>query len=101
MPTRSTTRVLLRSWSALDRLVPGYLGSVVRTLWQCCGQPVTRGLAGRRRTFARIAKRAGLDVSFPYILRHTAVSLFVDAGNSTDTVADMLGDDPLTLYRHY
>jgi len=54
-----------------------------------------------RRTFARIAKRAGLDVSFPYILRHTAVSLLVDAGKSIDTVADMLGDDPRTLYRHY
>lgn len=54
-----------------------------------------------RRTFARIAKRAGVDVSFPYMLRHTAVSLLIDAGKSIETVADMLGDDPRTLYRHY
>jgi len=54
-----------------------------------------------RRVFARIAKRAGLDASFPYVLRHTAVSLLVDAGKSIEQVADMLGDDPKTLYRHY
>lgn len=54
-----------------------------------------------RRVFARIATRAGLDASFPYVLRHTAVSLLVDAGKSIEQVADMLGDDPKTLYRHY
>jgi integrase len=54
-----------------------------------------------RRTFARVAKKAGVDVSFPYMLRHTAVSLLIDAGKSIETVADMLGDDPRTLYRHY
>ncbi len=54
-----------------------------------------------RRTFARVAKKACVDVSFPYLLRHTAVSLLIDAGKSIETVADMLGDDPRTLYRHY
>jgi integrase len=54
-----------------------------------------------RRVFTRIAKRAGLGASFPYVLRHTAVSLLVDAGKSIEQVADMLGDDPQTLYRHY
>lgn len=54
-----------------------------------------------RRVFARIAKRAALDTSSPYLLRHTAVSLLVDAGKSIEQVADMLGDDPRTLYRHY
>lgn len=54
-----------------------------------------------RRVFARVAKRVGLDASFPYVLRHTAVSLLVDAGRSIEQVADMLGDDPKTLYRHY
>ena len=48
-----------------------------------------------------MAKKAGVDVSFPYLLRHTAVSLLIDAGKSIETVADMLGDDPRTLYRHY
>ncbi len=54
-----------------------------------------------RRTFARVAKKACVDVSFPYLLRHTAVSLLIDAGKSIETVAEMLGDDPRTLYRHY
>ncbi|HVX43622.1 MAG TPA: tyrosine-type recombinase/integrase, partial [Mycobacteriales bacterium] len=33
-----------------------------------------------RRTFARIARKAGLDAGFPYLLRHTAASLLIDAG---------------------
>jgi integrase len=54
-----------------------------------------------RRTFTRVAKKASVDVSFPYLLRHTAVSFLIDAGKSIEVVADMLGDDPRTLYRHY
>jgi site-specific recombinase XerD len=55
-----------------------------------------------RRTFALIAKRAGIkDADFPYLLRHSAVSLLLDAGASIEEVADLLGDDPRTLYRHY
>jgi integrase len=54
-----------------------------------------------RRTFQRVAKRAGLDAGFPYLLRHTAVSLLIDAGAGIEEVADLLGDDPRTLYRHY
>ena len=50
-----------------------------------------------RRTFARISDRAGLDVGFPYLLRHTAVSLLIDAGAGIEEVADLLGDDPRTL----
>jgi integrase len=54
-----------------------------------------------RRTFRRVAARAGLDARFPYLLRHTAVSLLIDAGAGIEEVADLLGDDPRTLYRHY
>jgi len=55
-----------------------------------------------RRTFARVAKRAGIEGhDFPYMLRHTAVSLLIDAGATIEEVADLLGDDPRTLYRHY
>ncbi len=54
-----------------------------------------------RRTFRRVATKAGLDARFPYLLRHTAVSLLVDAGAGIEEVADLLGDDPRTLYRHY
>ena len=54
-----------------------------------------------RRTFDRVGRRAGLGDTFPYLLRHTAVSLLMDAGRSVEEVADLLGDDPRTLYRHY
>jgi integrase len=55
-----------------------------------------------RRTFARVGKRAGItDARFPYLLRHSAVSLLLDNGASIEEVADLLGDDPRTLYRHY
>jgi integrase len=53
-----------------------------------------------RHTFSRISKRAGLD-GFPYLMRHTVVSLLLDGGASIDEVADLTGDDPVTLYRHY
>lgn len=55
-----------------------------------------------RRTFARVGKRAGItDARFPYLPRHSAVSLLLDNGASIEEVADRLGDDPRTLYRHY
>jgi integrase len=53
-----------------------------------------------RRTFTRIAQRAGLE-GFPYLMRHTVVSLLLDGGATIDEVADLTGDDPATLYRHY
>jgi site-specific recombinase XerD len=37
----------------------------------------------------------------PYLLRHSAVSLLLDAGAAIEEVADLLGDDPQTVYRHY
>ncbi|MDQ2727465.1 MAG: tyrosine-type recombinase/integrase [Actinomycetota bacterium] len=58
-----------------------------------------------RAAFARVAKAAGVaegdGASFPYAMRHTATSLFMDAGATVYEVADMLGDDPATLLRHY
>ena len=59
-------------------------------------------LSSVRHTFARIASKAGLpEVKFVYLLRHTAVSLLLDDGASIEEVADVTGDDPKTLYRHY
>jgi integrase len=54
-----------------------------------------------RRGFARVARKAGLQEGFPYLLRHSAASLLIDAGIGVEAVADLLGDDPRTLYRHY
>jgi integrase len=64
------------------------------------GTPVH--LAALRRVFARIGRAAGVEgADFPYLLRHTAVSLLLDRGATIEEVADLLGDDPRTLYRHY
>ncbi len=57
--------------------------------------------ANLRRTYRRIAKRAGLPPGVPYELRHTAASLLLDEGKSVEEVADVLGDNPETVYRHY
>jgi len=59
--------------------------------------------ANVRRTFARVAKRAGIDSTNapPYLMRHTAASLLVDNGATIEEVADLLGDHPETLHRHY
>ncbi len=55
-----------------------------------------------RRTFKRIAAKAGIEgANMPYLLRHSAVSLLIDAGAGIEQVADLLGDDPTTLHRHY
>jgi integrase len=56
--------------------------------------------ANLRHTFTRIAKKAGLT-GFPYLMRHTVVSLLLDGGATIDEVADLTGDDPVTLYRYY
>lgn len=49
----------------------------------------------------KAAGKAGMDWAIPYMLRHTAASLLIDQGVSIEAVADLLGDDPRTLYRHY
>lgn len=56
-----------------------------------------------RKVFTRVARNAGIDPigAVPYLLRHSAVSLLLDAGAPIEEVADLLGDDPQTLYRHY
>jgi site-specific recombinase XerD len=52
--------------------------------------------------FKRVAKKAGIEgASMPYLLRHSAVSLLLDAGAGIEEVADLLGDEPTTLHRHY
>ena len=58
-------------------------------------------LANLRKAFARAARRAGMEGGFTYLLRHSAVSLLIDAGAGIEDVADLIGDDPRTLYRHY
>lgn len=54
-----------------------------------------------RRIFRRVAKRAGVTGAFPYLMRHTVVSQLLDDGATIDEIADLTGDDPATLYKHY
>lgn len=54
-----------------------------------------------RRTWRRAARRAGLDLVVSYQGRHAAATLLLDAGLSIGLVADVLGDQPETIYRHH
>lgn len=54
-----------------------------------------------RKAFAEMAATAKITDAYPYLMRHTVTSQLIDAGHSIEAVADMLGDDPRTLYRHY
>ena len=69
----------------------------------CSEVGTPRDPANLRKVFARVAREAGIDAAgaVPYTLRHSAVSLLLDAGAPIEEVADLLGDDPQTLYRHY
>jgi len=53
-----------------------------------------------RHLYARIAKKASVS-GVPYSMRHGVVSLLLDRGETIDKVADLTGDSPVTLYRHY
>jgi hypothetical protein len=52
------------------------------------GTPVD--LSNLCHIFARITKRAGLTERFPYLMRHAAVSLLIDAGAGIEEVPDLL-----------
>lgn len=55
-----------------------------------------------RKLFARIGAAAGIEGAFPYIARHTCASLLLnEAGVSVEQVAQLLGDDAQTIYKHY
>lgn len=90
-----------KSHQAAERLRAG-------VIWQDHGLVFTSEVgtpidpSGLRRAFARIAKRAGIDGAvFPYAARHTTASLLIDSGVSVEEVADLFGDDPMTVFRHY
>jgi len=57
--------------------------------------------ANLRRTYRRVGVRAGIGPVVPYQGRHTAATLLLDAGLSIEEAADVLGDLPETVYRHY
>ena len=54
-------------------------------------------------TFREIVRDAGLDPSVvtPHILRHTVVHWLLDAGASSNTIADLIGCNVETLNRFY
>jgi integrase len=54
-----------------------------------------------RRAFDVLTTAAGIERVSPYVLRHSGASLMLDAGASLEEVADVLGDHPATLLRHY
>jgi integrase len=102
------TDALRRQWNrqARDRLKvgPAWIesGLVVTT---AAGGP--KDPANIRRTVSRLAKAAGISLErplTPYELRHTAASLYVEAGMPLEVVSDLLGHKTprmlIEAYRH-
>jgi integrase len=89
-----------RRRQAVERLTPGPLWSDEELLFcTVVGGPLDP--ANLRRTFRRVATRAGYaEGVFPYLMRHTVVSLLLDGGATIEEMADLTGDNPVTLYRH-
>jgi hypothetical protein len=54
-----------------------------------------------RRAILWLLPSANLYADFTYLLPHAAVGLLIDDGATIEQVADLLGDDPRTLYRRY
>lgn len=101
LPPRAVTALKAhRSRQAAERLAAGGLWSDEGLVF-CSKDGTPVDPSHLRRVFVRVAERAGLEGGFPYLLRHTAVSLLLDDGASIEEVADLLGDDPRTLYRYY
>jgi integrase len=99
-PPAATALASHRATQAAERLAAG-------EFWQDHGLVFATNIgtpldpSNVRRTFTAIARKAGLDRGFPYLMRHTGVSVLLDAGASIEEVADLTGDSPTTLYRHY
>jgi integrase len=89
-----------RAAQAEERLAAGDLWTDNGLVF-CTGTGAPLHPSNVRRLFALIAEKAGIDGGFPYLMRHTAASLLIDVGVPIEQVADLLGDDPRTLYRHY
>jgi integrase len=87
---------------AAERLAPGEAWQDHVGLVFCSELGTPLDPSNLRRVTARVARRAGIPGSvFPYLMRHAAASLLLDAGASLEQVADVLGDHPETLLRHY
>jgi integrase len=54
-----------------------------------------------RKTFATAMARAGLKDVTPHTLRHTYATWAAMAGVRLESIADVLGDDPRTVYKRY
>ncbi len=64
------------------------------------GRPWTTRTIGRR--FARLRRGAGLPEGIsPYGYRHAFAMTWIKAGNSVDVLAELVGNSPETLRRHY
>jgi len=104
VPIDDQTAECLTDWAQrqevrrVDRSNPPIPGLVLTTRH---GTPVNRN--NLRRTAAAVANRAGIESIVPYELRHTAITLQIDAGHDTWQVADWAGTSERMIeevYRH-
>lgn len=85
----------LRRWKHEDAS-----NGIVYVIHKSDGQPYRTTL---HFTFREIVRDAGLDTSIvtPHVLRHTVVHWLLDAGASSNTIADLIGCSVETLNRFY
>ena len=71
-------------------------------LYFSSGKASVRSLVkGAERTLAAVFKRAGLEGAYAHKFRHTLASEVLAKGGTIEDVANILGDSPATIRRHY
>jgi site-specific recombinase XerD len=62
---------------------------------------VRSSVKGAQRTLAAVFKRAGVERAHPHRFRHTLASEILAKGGTIEDAANILGDSPATIRRHY
>jgi len=71
-------------------------------LYFASGTASTRSLVkGAQRTLSAVFKRAKVSRAHPHRFRHTLASELLGKGEKVEDVANLLGDSPNTIRRHY
>ena len=78
--------------------------AITRTPNQIVFPGIKGGLFGEkpfRKSWAVILSELGIDYRKPYQMRHTFITLALEAGVSVKDIAKMVGNSPEMIYKHY
>jgi len=88
--------------SALDELPRPKAGAANNQLFFSSGNASMRSLVkGAERTLSVVFQRSGVERAKPHRFRHTLASELLGKGGRIEEVAEILGDSPTTIRRHY